>query len=223
MPNIQTQVNPTGSGTISTSESGGVYTIQANNNSGYRFLDWTLDGYTQLEYIESSGTQYINTGVPFNTKIKIELDVLFTTLAPENQIWGFTGNARCGIGTSGSSWWLMGGTITTNTWYSTSYELNGSNCILKVNGATTTLAMPIATPTNNAMLFGCIYTAGSSTVNHKCSARKKNIKIYSNNTLVRDFIPVIRHSDGQIGLLDLVHLKFYGNSGSGVFVGGSVV
>ena len=46
-------------------------------------------------------------------------------------------------------------------------------------------------------------------------------KIYQNNALVRDLIPVIRNSDNVIGLYDTVNKKFYTNSGTGTFAGTS--
>ena len=46
-------------------------------------------------------------------------------------------------------------------------------------------------------------------------------KIWNNDTLVRDYIPCYRTSDGVIGLYDLVENKFYTNSGTGNFSKGS--
>ena len=46
-------------------------------------------------------------------------------------------------------------------------------------------------------------------------------KIYDNSTLVRDFVPCVT-SDGNIGLYELVDKKFYGNIGTGTFIGSEV-
>ena len=49
-----------------------------------------------------------------------------------------------------------------------------------------------------------------------------SLKLYNNNnTLLRDFIPCYRKSDGVIGLYDKVEGKFYTNQGSGTFLKGS--
>ena len=37
------------------------------------------DTYTQLEYIESTGTQYIDTGVNADNKLKLDMDMEFTS------------------------------------------------------------------------------------------------------------------------------------------------
>lgn len=50
----------TGAGEYAIGES---VTLNATANPGYEFLNWQIDGYTRLDYIESSGTQYIDTGI----------------------------------------------------------------------------------------------------------------------------------------------------------------
>ena len=48
-------------------------------------------------------------------------------------------------------------------------------------------------------------------------------KIYDSNILIRNYIPVVRHSDGVVGMYDLVENKFYTNAGSGSFIEGSTL
>jgi hypothetical protein len=48
------------------------------------------DGYTQLEYIQSSGTQYIKTGVKHNQNTRIVLDAQVTQ-KPSTHAWLFGG------------------------------------------------------------------------------------------------------------------------------------
>lgn len=47
-----------------------------------------------------------------------------------------------------------------------------------------------------------------------------NCKIWNNDVLIRNFIPCYRKSDGEIGMYDIVEDKFYTNSGTGTFVKG---
>jgi hypothetical protein len=44
------------------------------------------------------------------------------------------------------------------------------------------------------------------------------LKLYDNNTLVRDFVPA--QYNGQYGMWDLVEDKFYPNKGTGTFTVG---
>ena len=48
-------------------------------------------------------------------------------------------------------------------------------------------------------------------------------KIYNSNTLVRDFVPSKRLSDGAIGMYDNVTKTFYENAGSGTFTAGNIL
>ena len=61
------------------------------------------------------------------------------------------------------------------------------------------------------------------TSNHWALAKLYSCKIYSGETLERDFVPVKRKSDGAIGLLDLANGGFYANAGTGTFNAGAVV
>ena len=47
-----------------------------------------------------------------------------------------------------------------------------------------------------------------------------SLKMWTDNTLVRDFIPVERLSDGELGLYDLANDVFYTNVGTGTFISG---
>lgn len=49
------------------------------------------------------------------------------------------------------------------------------------------------------------------------------MKIYESDTLIHNLTPVERISDGELGLYDAVTRKFYSNTGTGTFVKGSYV
>jgi hypothetical protein len=75
------------------------------NKTGNYFINTDASGneykYQTLEYLESTGTQYINTGILYdNSKnYRLKANLAFTTVTPNNQILGFTGNMGMGIGT----------------------------------------------------------------------------------------------------------------------------
>jgi hypothetical protein len=53
------------------------------------------EGYTELEYLESTGTQYIDTGVVGKNNIRAETDVIFTSIPNDGCLLGSrTGNNR---------------------------------------------------------------------------------------------------------------------------------
>ena len=65
----------------------------------------------------------------------------------------------------------------------------------------------------NAQLF----SAKVNNLNFIATLKIYSCQIYDNGTLVRNFIPVLRKSDNEIGMLDLVEGKFYTNAGTGKF------
>ena len=50
-----------------------------------------------------------------------------------------------------------------------------------------------------------------------------SLKVWDNDTLIRNFIPVYRKIDSVIGLYDTIEGKFYTNAGTGTFLKGGNV
>ena len=50
------------------------------------------------------------------------------------------------------------------------------------------------------------------------AAKLYSCQIYDNGTLVRDYVPCMT-ADGEVGLYDVVTRMFFGNAGTGVFIG----
>lgn len=182
-------------------------------------------GYTQTEYIESSGTQYVDTGYKpsSNSRVMMDIEVLTGTTS-------FLFGARHASKSTSFALPQIDG-ISLRTDYGTeetaisvspvqrlSIDKNKNICV--VNGVTVT---------STAQTFQCSYnmfllqnnTAGSK-FRESTVARLYYCKIYDNGTLVRDFVPC-KNSSGLFGLYDMVGSKFYGNSGSGSFAGGEDV
>ena len=57
----------------------------------------------------------------------------------------------------------------------------------------------------------------NETATNFVSSKLFGCEVYSNNTLIRDFIPCYRKFDGKIGLYDTVNNVFYTNAGTGEF------
>ena len=60
--------------------------------TGYMFDGWygNIDGYTVLDYIEATGTQYIDTGVYTTSDVKVYMDFQFTDLTTQQRAFGHT-------------------------------------------------------------------------------------------------------------------------------------
>lgn len=181
-------------------------------------------GYTEVEWIQSSGTQYIDSGVKGDSDVRVTADFEITAFGSGTTfVFGAQGtdSIRYTLGmTSAGAFRSDFGTAMTsgsaaslNTRYSA--DKNGNVCT--VGGQTLTSAAATFTGTTNIYLFARSYSSIS------CSQIKMyRCKMYKGGTLVRDFVPA-RNSSGTLGLYDTVNGAFYTNAGSGTFTAGAEV
>ena len=182
------------------------------------------DGYTELEYLQSTGTQYIDSGVKGDSDVRVTADFEITAFdSGTTFVFGAQGtnSIRYTLGmTSAGAFRSDFGTAMTsgsaaslNTRYAA--DKNGNVCT--VGGQTLTSAAATFTGTTNIYLFGRSYSSIS------CSKIKMyRCKMYKAGALVRDFIPA-RNSSGTLGLYDTVNGTFYTNAGTGTFVAGAEI
>ena len=180
-------------------------------------------GYKKLEYIQSSGTQYIDTGFKPNQSTKIELDVLSAEGRSSNIPYIFGTQDRSNnyfVAT-----WVLGygsGMVTTGI-----NLYDGEFHVVKVeNGALYKDGSIIAQRTVSSFSIDVpifLFAVNSSRQSIGYGACKlRSCKIYDNGTLVRDFIPC-KNASGVIGLWDDVNSVFYGNAGTGTFTAGPAI
>ena len=181
-------------------------------------------GYTELEYIQSSGTQYIDTGFKPNqdTRVVTKFDMTQTDQA-WRKLWG------SGSGSYNLDFALWNdGTTKLQSYYGTktnnavpitgmSLNVDANKNIWKYSGETITFDK------NN---FTCAYSMYIFNVNKDDNSQYLPgmmklylFKIYDNDVLVRDFIPC-KNTSGIVGLYDSVNNQFYQNVGSGAFIAG---
>ena len=178
-------------------------------------------GYTELEYIQSSGTQYVDTGFSPNQDSRV--DVVFETaqasacgIAVADQAWksngfGIWGNTVCYGSEANQDVGFYGkGKVSVSLNKNNLYE-NGE---LIWTATTATFQVPV-----NMTLFA-LNRNGS--VAEKTTMSLYSCQIYDGDTLVRDFLPAM-NSAGAVGLFDRVSETFYANAGSGAFTAGPEV
>ena len=180
------------------------------------------DGYTQLAYLQSTGTQYIDSGLKGDSDVRVTVDFEITDFGSGTTfIFGAQGtdSVRYTLGmTSAGAFRADFGTAMTsgsaaslNTRFSA--DKNGNICT--VGGQTLTSAAATFTGTTNIYLFARSYSSVS------CSKIKMyRCQMYKIGTLVRDFVPA-RNSSGTLGLYDAVNGTFYTNAGTGTFTAGA--
>lgn len=179
------------------------------------------EGYTELEYIESTGTQYIDTGVSGNATIKITAQasvikgssqaLLSSTSGASGGTWfgEFTTNQKWGIGTdSGLT------TLAPTTKITAEITFNGSGCSGTVNGESITRSATVTQGTWTIM--------ATDALAYPFSGKVWGVQITQGGTLVRNMIPC-KNASNVVGMYDTVNDVFYQNAGTGDFVAGNAV
>ena len=205
-----------------------------------------ITGYRRLSYIESHGTEYIDTGIYLNTAFKYEIVVASVNGNNASNIWGYksnnsyTGGKLCIIGWTGSSPTYIGaynknGNIvgsfpaidglqwTAGKFFDIVMDVTHSHFIVDGTdyyseaGVSTVLTTDSWTDTRHPYLFG---TQTVATAVPAQALRIKSYRVYNGNgTLVQNFVPAQYGS--TVGMYDTVSGEFFKNKGTGSFTAGT--
>ena len=205
---------------------------------GYTFQGWRAN-YIPIKYLESTGTQWIDTGYIPKYETKMEIQFVITQLQTR------LGNASCPIcGRSGFNYKNFGfftpvnGVNTEMVFFAnTSYTFNFGVLGKLITGIIDLpngyielsyddviynkyLNMPLETYAYSLYLFQCNFAgvAGDSDAHIQI----RSVRLKENDALVHDFIPVL-DKDGTPCMYDRVEGKFCYNQGTGQFIAGPVI
>ena len=181
-------------------------------------------GYKRLEYIQSTGTQFIDTGFKPNQNTRCDLDATF--LDSDSTTSALFG-ARNGSNQQFWIFWQIPNfyarynkvNIQVTASHSDRHTFSLNKNVFSVDGNQSKVTAATFQSPYDAFLFA-INNAGS--VNYKASAKLYSCQIYDNGILIRDYIPC-QTTAGEIGLWDDVNSVFNGNAGTGTFTAGPVV
>ena len=207
--------------------------IQVVHGKQYvKFRDTLPKEYTRVDYIESSGTQYIDTGYKPNSNTKYDLDALIKSTGTTKYLISAretTGNRykntiyiysdRKISASYGTNYNNTSNYYTANT--KKNFKLD-KNLFYVDNELLWTFEEETFTNSLNCILFACNTVDGGG-ISYYSDMQLYACKIYDNDVLVRDFIPCYRNSDNEVGLYDLVNGVFYTNQGTGTFTYGSEI
>lgn len=186
--------------------------------------------YQRVEYLESTGTQYINTGYYINPKTKIECEFQFTDSTKKQQrVFGVADSANnrldCYVKDSlqlGWNWTEQDNqtnlNVNTNHTIDTNKHkivIDGMNKTVKLDDIYSSTIVGNLTKTSTTSLTIMAYVRPQAQA--FAYLKLYDFKIYENNILVRNFIACYRKSDNTAGLYDLVNDVFYENAGTGTF------
>lgn len=187
--------------------------------------------YTQVEYIESTGTQYIDTGIMTSNLIRVQAKYKRATGVA--CLFG----GRTDYNNNNYAYWTDGGSNKTrdifgkpNTMWEPDLidvskivyvDKNKNVTSITVDGETISHTYTDTTfsANYNIYLFGC--NNAGSVMSQYIGGTIYYCKMYDNDVLVRDYVPCYRNSDNEVGLYDLVNGVFYTNAGTSTFTKGS--
>ena len=186
------------------------------------------EGYKELEWIESTGTQYIDTGFKPNQNTRVVIDAQMTASGTQ-----FLFGARGGSSESYNKSYA----VLLNATGKFRSDYNGSNVVfdsivvtdrwtVDKNKNVCQIGNLSAISTESAFqspynLFLFAINEGG-TAAYFAKMKSSGGKVYDNGTFIGDYVPSI-NLDGKIGFYSLVDGAFHGNAGSGEFIAGPEV
>ena len=196
---------------------------------------WESGNYIPLEYIQSTGTQYINTGIYPNQDTSIEIKFLAEsrTAGAFTLCGSFNGAWRPGFGLYGGNTSYQCNYVYSNVDSNTeplytfqanqmyTYALNKNVASLSINDVV------ISQKTTEEDVFELptpieIFRVSISTSPRYGKFNLYSFKVSSNNTLVQHLIPVKDLNDVAC-MYDKVSRQFFYNQGTGDFIAGPVI
>ncbi len=171
----------------------------------------------EVEYLQSSGTQYIETNIIPNANTGIYVKGQRVS-GSDSFIVGLrnnTSNTRWAIGRA-SGWYFGYGTLLSNRYNVTIAEcwMNYKNSkTIKCNDSVETSLPSLSfTPVYNIRLFG---SAGVNAAYTKWYGRIYAVQITQGTEIIMDLVPVRKDTTGY--MYDRVSKTLFGNSGTGSF------
>lgn len=181
-------------------------------------------GYTELNHIRSSGTQYIDTGFAPNQDSRVVMDIESVASHGDVPLFG----ARVAYKNTAYSMWLRDAAIQTDynaesgmlnlTTTRIRFQIDKNKNITTAAGVTTAQSATTFQSAYTAYLFA-LNQAGQPNASGMVSIKMYSCQMYDNGTLVRDFVPCTDPS-GIAGLYDLANGKFYRSAGTADFIAG---
>lgn len=187
--------------------------------------------YQLLQYIQSSGTQYIDTGIAINyalQKIEQRAVAQYTTSSSNRELMGANGYGFWGKSASNKLESAVGtasGTITESALVKNSVSLttNPQNMSVLFTANNSQYSATASTFANNlyAVYIFAIGGRSGAAASFFSKARVYEYEILINDESVAHLVPVKRRSDGVLGMYDLVNQQFRTNAGTGTFTAGT--
>ncbi len=179
-------------------------------------------GYTQLEYIETTGTQWIDTGIIGETRWIGKAQSTRNTTKSQVILGGNTYGMNYSFVASvraGNKWTTRGEPYDTEYPITDAYEFD---LFFSRNGVSGKIG-DITVDNRGAVNLNMNWHICWHDSTYPYIGKLFYFSAYQNNSLLRNFIPARRNSDGVLGMYDTVTNAFFINNGTGEFIAGPVV
>lgn len=183
-------------------------------------------GYTQLDYIETTGTQYIDTGFIPNQDSRAIIELMYLKTSDgaygsrnTTSIDGFCMrvNAERWQPQYNDNMRTITNPLPDNEWHIVDQNKN----VWSLDGIAKWTATYAEFSSPHPFALGGILAnkSGVKTL-YEGYCRFRSCQLYDNGVLARDLVPC-KTPDGEIGMYDTLNAVFYGNAGTGTFVTGA--
>lgn len=178
----------------------------------------------ELEYIEASGTQYIDTGFKPNSNTRVVCKVSSNQGSSSSHPYIFgAGIAYGNTAFEASTWTAAFGNNSTTTAFNIAdnqiHVIDFDKNVVKIDNITKWTSSGTFNSNFNLYLFGWNL---NGSLNGSLIGRIYECSIYDNGKLVRSFVPW-RDENGNVGMYDTLNSKFYANGSTGKFTPGPVI
>lgn len=162
--------------------------------------------YVRLDYVESNAGDYIDTELTLDNDTRLVADISFEE-SVNNAVYGNRGSGLYGI-LNGYLVFTINGNAQRllPSWLDGAerlFDLDIKNGLLTANGA------PLVNNSNMTIISGPLTFFGDSAENNYIGKAWMS-RVYKNDVLVADFVPVYQKSTNKTGFYDCVRNKFYG-------------
>ena len=180
-------------------------------------------GYTEVEYVENTGTSYFNTNFTPNQDTRVVCDMQLITASNFPRLWGAGAwNSANGLMINYEGGYLRMSWLGKTSWTNyTSVPTSFDRKVYDVNknylyvdsvqiGSNTYTTRTASDPIGVFTYIGSGRPSSSSYWGQEHFKGKMfSFQIYDNGTLVRDLVPCIRDNDNEVGAYDIVNDVFY--------------
>ena len=175
--------------------------------------------YRQLEYLECTGTQYIDLGYPLGYYHRVVLIAETTDTTNTNYIFGNSINTSNSFALNSTNYTIQvqrfdGTTKSINLWREGKCTIVCDKEGISVdNEFNTWQKAPFEFTTDG----NCYLCAVNATTKYPYKGKIYSCQIYENGSLIHDYIPAFNANLGRPGIYDLVTGVFLTNNGTGEF------